>query len=80
METLKQTVLRKAHLKDSFVDNLEGFPSTQKTLDGKCVAEWLTSIGFTVTKHEDVGTNAWVYTKEGVRVSSNGYCHYVDKK
>lgn len=43
------------------------------TLDGSCVAAYLSMIGYEVVKNEDTGRNGLAVTKEGYRVSTNGY-------
>lgn len=43
------------------------------TLDGSCVAAYLSMIGYEVIKNEDTGRNGLAVTKEGYRVSTNGY-------
>ena len=43
------------------------------SLDGSDVAEWLESIGETVTHHENTGRNGIAHTASGYSVSTNGY-------
>ncbi len=42
-------------------------------LSGKCVANWLESIGETVTEFRDTGSNGLAITASGFAVSTNGY-------
>lgn len=44
-------------------------------LDGKGMADYLRSIGFEVIQHYDTGRNGIVILKDGIKVSTNGYCH-----
>lgn len=43
------------------------------SLNGSCVAAWLTAQGLTVISYRDTGMNGLAITKEGYAVSTNGY-------
>jgi hypothetical protein len=43
-------------------------------LDGKHTAEYLHSLGFEIISYRDTGRNGLVTTKEGIKISTNGYC------
>ncbi len=49
-------------------------------LQGKGMAQYLTSIGFNVIKNFDTGANGIVLTEEGIEVSTNGYCSIIKNK
>lgn len=68
----KQDILDKA--KNGKYMNTDGI---RYDLDGKGMAEFLTSIGFTVTEYKDIHTNGLVKTAEGIKVSTNGYCSLI---
>lgn len=44
-------------------------------LDGKGMADWLTSCGYTVLSNVDTGTCGLCTLSNGVKVSTNGYCY-----
>jgi len=46
-------------------------------LEGKGMAEYLTGLGFEVIKYYDTGYNGLVICKEGIQVSTNGFCSMV---
>jgi len=69
----KQNILDLAQLGSegtSFIDT----DGISYDLDGKGMAEYLTSLGFEVIKHYDNGHNGLVICKEGIQVSTNGFC------
>lgn len=65
----KEDVIKKA---GSFLD-LDGV--CRFSTNGAPLAEWLEEIGFTIIDHRDTGTCGLVCTKEGIKVSTNGYTY-----
>ena len=72
----KQNILDLAKLANegtSFMDT----SGIRYDLDGKGMAEYLTGLGFEVIKYYDTGCNGLVICKEGIQVSTNGFCSVV---
>lgn len=46
-------------------------------LDGKGMAEYLKSLGFEIISHKDKGTHGEIKTKEGIKLSTNGFCSII---
>jgi len=69
----KQDILDLANEGTSFM-NTSGI---RYDLDGKGMAEYLTSLGFEIIEYSDTGYNGLVICKEGIQVSTNGFCSVV---
>ena len=49
------------------------------SLDGSNIKVYLEKRGFTVIENYDTGNNGIALTKEGIQVSTNGYCSMIKK-
>lgn len=70
----KDEIIKNTIEKDGFFINTDGI---FYDLEGKGMAEYLTTIGFKVIKYYDTGRNGVVLTQEGIKVSTNGYCSII---
>ena len=53
---------------------------TFKSLDGRVIANWLRSQGYSVIEAVDTGRNGLAVTACGIAVSSNGYVSKLEDK
>ena len=67
----KEEIIKNTIEKNGFFINTDGI---SYDLNGKGMAEYLMSLGFGIIKYYDAGTHGIVLTREGIEVSTNGYC------
>lgn len=61
--------------KKEILESVGGYINTANVydMDGQGIAKALEKIGFTITDYHDTGRNGIVITREGIKISTNGF-------